>query len=299
LSASYKAVSGPADAGGVITYTIVVSNAGGAASGVTLSDTLPPGLALDSCTYTVAGSAATPLRAEPQDEACAPPLLWTADLDAGGSVTTALAARVTAQTARWALDNCATLRWGEGSAAGQREMCAETTANPDRMYLPLTLAGWPTWWAEYEWCPGEDVDREGFEEEGGNDKWDPHTAPTSLPVPSTCVGWIHWSIPYDVPGEPSDRDYFYYEIITADPGKVVQITLTRLPANYKLVYYYPEQRETGTSANVGTQDEILELPATMSGIYTIKVTTQVFGQDPPAPEHDPVNPYLLILEEIP
>ncbi|MCP4646078.1 MAG: DUF11 domain-containing protein, partial [bacterium] len=205
FASSYKSVSGPADAGGVITYTIVVSNAGGAATGVALSDTLPPGLALDACTYIVAGSTAVP---------CTPPLLWTADLDAGGSVTTTLVAQVTAQTARWALDNCASLRWGEG---GEREMCAETTANPDRVYLPVTLVGWPAWWAEYAWCPGEDVDREGYREDGGNDVWSPHE-PT-LTIPYTCVGWIHWSIQYGMPGDPSDSDYYYYEITDADFGK--------------------------------------------------------------------------------
>ncbi len=288
FAASYKTASGPADAGGVITYTIVVSNAGGAATGVALSDTLPPGLALNACTYIVAGSTAVP---------CTPPLLWTADLDAGGSVTTTLTAQVTTQTARWALDNCATLRWGEGSAAGEREMCAATTANPDRVYLPLALVGWPTWWAEYELCPGEDVDAPGYGEDGGNDILYPYE-PT-VAIPSVCVGWIHWDKLYGAPGEPTDSDYYYYEITDADFGKTVRVTLTQLPADYLVFYYYPDRSNKGASYNVGTVDEMLELPATEIGIYTLYVYSQIFGHDPPVPEYDPVNPYLLTLEWVP
>jgi uncharacterized repeat protein (TIGR01451 family) len=289
FAASYKTSSGPADTGGVITYTIVVSNAGGPAMGVTLSDTLPFGLALDACTYTVAGSVAA---------ACVPPLLWTVDLDAGGSVTTTLVEQVTAQTARWPLDNCATLRWGEDGTAGQREMCAATTANPDRVYLPVLMTRWPTWWAEYDWCPGEDVDREGHREDGGNDIWSPHK-PT-VTIPYTCVGWIHWSRPYgSTEGGPSDSDYYFYEITDADFGRTVRATLTRLPVDYLIFYHYPDPNNKGASYNVGTVDEVLVLPATEIGIYTLKIYSQIFGHDPPIPEYDPVNPYLLTLEWVP
>jgi uncharacterized repeat protein (TIGR01451 family) len=58
FSVSYKTTRPSAEAGDVLTYTIVVSNAGGAATGVVLSDTLPPGLAFAACRYDVAGSAA-------------------------------------------------------------------------------------------------------------------------------------------------------------------------------------------------------------------------------------------------
>jgi len=291
FAASYKTGPQSADAGDVITYTIVVSNAGGAVANATLSDTLPPGLVFAGCRYEIAGSASSP---------CTPPLLWMADLDAGARVTTTLAATVTVEgtagTARWPLVNCAYLGWGDGE---RWEMCVGTMVNPDHVYLPLVMAGWPAWWGSYPLCPGEDIDRGGFGEEGGNDRWDPHNSPPLLPVPYACVGWIHWAIPYGSVGEITDTDYSYYEIGDGDLGKTIRITLTRLPMNYKLRYYYPFQQETGSSSNLGTQDEVLELPATVTGVYTLFVRPQIFGQDPPVPEYDPVNPYLLILEEIP
>ncbi len=291
FAASHKTGPQSADAGDAITYTIVVSNAGGAVADATLSDTLPPGLALAGCRYEVAGSASAP---------CTPPLLWMADLDAGARVTTTVVATVTVEgtagTARWPLVNCAYLGWGDG---GQWEMCAGTTVNPDHVYLPLVMAGWPAWWANYPLCPGEDIDRGGFGEEGGNDRWDPYNSPPLLPVPYACVGWIHWAIPYGSVGEVSDKDYVYYEITAADLGRTIQVTLTWLPVDYKIVYNYPNYGESGSSANSDTQDEVLELPATVLGVYTLKIHSQVFGHDPPIPEYDPVNPYLLIVEDMP
>jgi uncharacterized repeat protein (TIGR01451 family) len=285
FSASYKTTRPSADAGDVLTYTIIVSNAGGAATGVVLSDTLPPGLALAACRYDVAGSASTP---------CAPPLLWTADVGDGERVTTTLVATVTAQTARWPLHNCAELRWD----GGEREMCVATTANPDLLYLPLALADWPAWWQEYPWCPGEDVDREGYGEDGGNDIWSPYDEPT-VTVPYTCVGWIHWSIQYGMPGDPSDSDYYYYGITEADFGRTVRVTLTQLPVDYMMVCLYPDPNHEVFSFNIGTEDEVLELPASEIGVYTLEIYSQIFGHDPPVPEYDPVNPYLLTLDWIP
>ena len=291
FAASHKTGPQSADAGDAITYTIVVSNAGGAVADATLSDTLPPGLAFAGCRYEIAGSASEP---------CTPPLLWMADLDAGARVTTTLAATVTvagtAGTARWPLVNCAYLGWGDGE---RWEMCAGTTVNPAHAYLPLVMAGWPAWWGGYPLCPGEDIDRGGFGEEGGNDRWDPHNDPPLLSIPWACVGWIHWAIPYGSVGEISDKDFFYYEIGDGDLGTTIRVILTRLPVDYRMVCDYPFQQGSEMSANPGTQDEVLELPATIPGVYTLDVHPQIFGHDPPVPEYDPLNPYLLLLEEVP
>jgi hypothetical protein len=132
---------------------------------------------------------------------------------------------------------------------------------------------------------------------GGNDAWYPYE-PT-VTIPHTCVGWIHWSAPYGTPGDPPDSDYYYYEIAEADFGKTVRVTLTQLPADYMMVCLYPDPNHKELSFNIGTEDEVLELPASEIGVYTLEIYSQIFGHDPPVPEYDPVNPYLLTLEWIP
>ena len=129
FDSSYK--TGPlfAEAGDVITYTIVAMNSGDPASGVVLSDTVPNGATFipGSCTYvTQTGSA----------QACGSlDSMWQEDFATGDRITTTLAVQVIAGSMGWSLENCAYLSWD----SSQKEMCFTTTANPASIYLPLVM----------------------------------------------------------------------------------------------------------------------------------------------------------------
>lgn len=125
---SYKTGPRFADAGDVITYTIVAVNAGEAVEGVVLSDTLPSWVSFvpGSCTYT-SGGAPSPCTSLSQ--------IWQADLGAGGRITTTFAVTVNAGTLWLPLTNTAYLSWG----GVQHPLSFVTTANAT-LYLPIIHA---------------------------------------------------------------------------------------------------------------------------------------------------------------
>ncbi len=126
FAGSYKVGSPQAEAGDLLTYTIVAVNSGDPVTGVVLSDPLPDGAAFVACRYEDGETILS----------CEPPTLWTRSLAHGGRITTTMTLRLTAGTLRWPLRNCARLAW-EGL---QKEMCAVTLANPTAyVYLPLVL----------------------------------------------------------------------------------------------------------------------------------------------------------------
>ena len=129
FASSYKTGPRFADAGDVITYTIVAVNAGEGVEGVVLSDTLPSGVSFvpGSCTYT-SGGAPSPCGSLSQ--------MWQEDLGAGGSITTTFAVTVNAGTLWLPLTNTAYLSWG----GVEHPLSFVTTANA-RLYMPIIMRG--------------------------------------------------------------------------------------------------------------------------------------------------------------
>jgi len=314
FSTSHKQGPDEAVQGDVVTYTIVVANTGGPATGVTLTDTLPAGLEFARCTYEMQGSAVL--------LPCEPPNLWRVDsgtnLTGGARVTTTLAATVTAGTTRFPLSNCATLGWD----GGQEELCTTATVNPGPFYtfLPLAARNYPTPTIEpdypYPLCPGEDVDAEGWgfipntewaNNEGDNDSQAglPYYAPDNpLLIPYTCIGWIHAGEWYDsaddVPSsEWLDIDYQHYYVGEEDLGRQVRVTLVQ-PKDYMIRWYRPS--EPGAVAGYGWSNKyepqrVVDIPATEVGYYSIKIQSNVIGEDGwHVPEYDPINYYTLTVE---
>jgi uncharacterized repeat protein (TIGR01451 family) len=308
FSASYKHGPDEAGQGDVVTYTIVVANTGGPASDVTLTDTLPAGLDFVRCTYEMQGSAVLP---------CEPPTLWelgfdsgTLNLTNGTRVTTTLVATVTAGTTRFPLSNCATLGWD----GGQEELCTTATVNPGPFYtfLPLAARNHPTPTVEppdypYPLCPGEDVDAEGWDEEGDNDTQvglTYHEPENPISIPYTCIGWIHAGEYYDsreeVPeSEWYDTDYQHFYASEGDLGRQVRITL-EMPKNYKFSWYTPSN-PLGSAELIWSREYVNELatdvPINEVGYYSIRVNANVLGPDGwHPPEYDSINYYTLTVE---
>jgi len=126
---SYKDAPRFADAGDIITYTIVVINSGDPVSDVVLSDTMPSGVTVQSCAvYTEAGSA--PL------DPCDPTLLWTRDVAAGERITTTITVRVTPGTLVLPIVNRAHIGWPTGAVDTDP---VTTTVNPAKTYLPIIV----------------------------------------------------------------------------------------------------------------------------------------------------------------
>lgn len=172
---------------------------------------------------------------------------------------------------------------------------------PLRQSMPLVMQDHAAaWWLDYPLCPGEESDRAGFGEEGGNDLWDVYEG-KRLPVPYTCIGWIHWARGYWDSGEIPDSDHFYF---APQAGRTVRVTLARLPVDYRLIGYVPREDpgggvkmagETLVSAHLGTKDEQFVVEASVGATHTLIVHSQIgeFGQV----EYDPVQPYLLSVTE--
>jgi uncharacterized repeat protein (TIGR01451 family) len=316
FSTSYKQGPDEAGRGDVVTYTIVVANTGWPVESVTLTDTLPTGLDFARCTYEMQGSAVIP---------CEPPTLWklgfdsgTLNLTSGTRVTTTLVATVTAGTTRFPLSNCATLGWD----GGQEELCTTATVNPGPFtsFFPLVARNYPTPTVEpdypYPLCPGEDVDAEGWgftpnvewaNNEGDNDQqaglpyYDPEEP---LPIPYTCVGWIHAGEWYDSANDvPSsewlDIDYQHYYISEGDIGRGVRVTLTQ-PKDYMIRWYRPSNPLAVAGygwSNHYEPQRVVDIPATEVGYYSIKIQSNVIGEDGwHVPEYDPINYYTLTVE---
>ena len=313
FSTSYKQGPDVADQGDVVTYTIVVANTGGPAAGVTLTDTLPAGLDFARCIYEMQGSAVLP---------CEPPTLWKLDFDSGTlnltggtRITTTLVATVTAGTTRFPLSNCATLGWD----GGQEELCTTATVNPGPFtsFFPLVARNYPTPTVEpeppdypYPLCPGEDVDAEGWGLDGGdNDRqdltWPPsYTVDEPLPIPYTCIGWIHAGEWYDSaddvpPSEWLDIDYQHYYVGEGDLGSQVRVTLAQ-PKDYMIRWYRPSNPDAVAGygwSNRYEPQRVVDIPATEVGYYSIKIQASVIGEDGwHPPEYDPINYYTLTVE---
>ena len=129
FDSSYKTGPPFAEAGDVITYTIVAVNSGDPASGVVLSDTAPNGATFipGSCTYVTQTGTVQPCGLLDN--------MWQEDFAAGDRITTTLAFQVITGSMGWSLENCAYLSWD----SSQEEMCFTTTANPATIYLPLIM----------------------------------------------------------------------------------------------------------------------------------------------------------------
>ena len=127
FTSSYKTGPRFADAGDVITYTIVAVNAGEGVEGVILSDTLPSGVSFvpGSCTY-INGGGSSSCGSLGQ--------MWQEDLGAGGSITTTFAVTVNAGTLWLPLTNTAYLSWG----GVEHPLSFVTTANAT-LYLPIVM----------------------------------------------------------------------------------------------------------------------------------------------------------------
>jgi len=127
FDSSYKTGPRFADAGDVITYTIVAVNAGEAVEGVILSDTLPSWVSFvpGSCTYTSGGGSSI----------CGSlSQMWQEDLGADGRITTTFAVTVNAGTLWLPLTNTAYLSWG----GVQHPLSVVMTVNA-RLYLPIVM----------------------------------------------------------------------------------------------------------------------------------------------------------------
>lgn len=126
---SYKSGPAFADAGDIITYTIVVVNTGDSVQDVVLSDTLPSGVTLLSCTvYTEpVGTLLVP---------CDPTEIWVRDFDAGERITTTVSVQVDVGTLLFPLFNTAHISWD--TEALDLEF-GPTVVNPMRVYLPLIM----------------------------------------------------------------------------------------------------------------------------------------------------------------
>jgi uncharacterized repeat protein (TIGR01451 family) len=118
----------------IITYTIVVVNAGGPITDVALSDPIPNGSAfiVGSCTYhRIVGGP------QPCDS---PPDLWREDFAASERITTTFAVRVTAGSMNWSLVNYAYINWGPSQTV---VLSTTTTVNPLECFLPLVVRRFP------------------------------------------------------------------------------------------------------------------------------------------------------------
>ncbi len=132
FDSSYKTGPRFAETGDVIIYTIVAVNAGGPVTDVVLSDAVPNGTVYvpGSCTYR---------RPSGSPQSCTPPDLWQEDFATGDRITTTFSVQVTAGSMGFPLDNCAYLNW----AGNQKEICATTTVNPPRIFLPIVMRNFP------------------------------------------------------------------------------------------------------------------------------------------------------------
>jgi len=129
FASSYKTGPRFADAGAVITYTIVAVNAGEGVEGVILSDTLPSWVSFvpGSCTYTSGGGSSSCGNLSQ---------MWQEDLSASSSITTTFAVTVDAGTLWLPLTNTAYLSWG----GVEHPLSFVTTANAT-LYLPVIMRG--------------------------------------------------------------------------------------------------------------------------------------------------------------
>jgi hypothetical protein len=168
----------------------------------------------------------------------------------------------------------------------------------DRNEGPVPDSG--DWWEAYPLCPGEEGDRAGFGEVGGNDKW--HTGDGDrIPVPHECVGWIHWARGYWDGGETSDQDHYYF--VPGAAASDIVVTLTQLPADYQLVAYIPpavvggvsRQGDTLVSSHLGADDEMLVIQSPSPALHTIIVYSQVLAGG--GVDFDAEQPYLLSITE--
>ena len=127
---SYK--SGPdfADSGDTITYTIVAVNTGDPVQDVVLSDTMPSGVTVITCSVSseTGGTSALP---------CNLNQLWERDFDTGDRVTTTITVELTGGTLQFPLVNRAHISWPTDTV----DIEVETTLNPFRYYLPIVFRG--------------------------------------------------------------------------------------------------------------------------------------------------------------
>jgi hypothetical protein len=145
-------------------------------------------------------------------------------------------------------------------------------------------------------CPGEDTDRQGYNEpNGNNDSWG-YKYPSVVVTPTyTCIGWIHWEPQAGENGLP-DVDYVHFRTVEADIGRTLVAHLTDLPKDYSLTYIAPLNQDRGFITDRGTQDKVLEFSVEYTGVYAIKVVSRSYPPDFDPPKHDPDEPYLLTLE---
>ena len=145
-------------------------------------------------------------------------------------------------------------------------------------------------------CPGEDIDRQGYHEAGGNDFLGYEYPPTVV-TPThvyTCTGWIHWAPQAGEVGSP-DVDYVHFRTTKTDLGRTLVARLT-MPKDYSLTFVAPLNADRGFITDRGTQDKVLEFNVEHVGIYAIKVVSRSYPPEFAPPEYDPDEPYLLTLE---
>lgn len=124
---SYKSGPAFADAGDVITYTIVVVNTGDPVEDVVLSDTLPGGVTLLNCSvYTEpVGTLLLP---------CDPTEIWTLDFGTGERITTTVSVQVDVGTLLFPLFNTAHVSWDSEILDLS---FGPTVVNPVTIYMPI------------------------------------------------------------------------------------------------------------------------------------------------------------------
>jgi len=145
-------------------------------------------------------------------------------------------------------------------------------------------------------CPGEDIDRQGYNEPDGNDFWG-YKYPPVVVTPTrvyTCTGWIHWAPQAGEGGSP-DVDYVHFRTTEADLGRTLVARLT-MPKDYSLSYIAPLNADRGFLTERGRHDKVLEFSIGHVGVYAIKVVSRSYPPEFDPPEYDPDDPYLLTLQ---
>ena len=145
-------------------------------------------------------------------------------------------------------------------------------------------------------CPGEDIDRQGYNETDGNDFWG-YKYPPAVVTPThvyTCTGWIHWA-PQTGEGGSPDVDYVHFRTTEADLGRTMVARLS-MPKDYSLSYIAPLNADRGFLTEQGTQDKVLEFSIGYAGVYAVKVVSRSYPPDFAPPEFDPDELYLLTLQ---